>query len=170
MFKNFKFMIAALILVVTISSCKKSTSDLSILTGHKWKMSTSVESYSDSAVTHNLIYVNPSCQTTGYTEFHDYANESSIRLAYNYTTSQCPGYNLPNIGMTSWNIDNDNANLYMNGDPSTGLGGQWFTLTSISGSQFVVTYVYQRVIGNSGAPNFTNIYDTATDVTTFTSM
>ena len=169
--KNFKAVVVVAAMIMLVSSCSKTdNSYVGILTSHKWNVTSAVEGYSDSAVTHNLLSNNPACQVTGYTEFDNYAPNSQLRLAFNYTTSTCPGYNMPNIGKSAWDIDRDNLNLYLNGSSTDGTGGQWFKITTLNGSTIVLTYVYQRVIGNTGSPNFTPIYDTATDTITWTAQ
>lgn len=169
--KTLRLLVAIIAVVATLSSCKKTT-DISILTGHKWSLTTAAETYSDSAgVSHNLL--STTCVATGYTEFHDYAainttnTSNPMRLAYNYNTSTCPGYFMPNIGISSWNIDPDNTALYLNGNLTDGTGGNWNTITTLNSSTLVLTYVYQRQIGNTGAPNFNPIYDTRTQTFTY---
>jgi hypothetical protein len=171
MIKNLRFLFAIVTIVALLSSCKKTT-DLSLLTGHKWSLTAHTRTYSDSiGVSHNLIQTNVACQNKGYTEFHDYGTNSSLRLAYTYQTSTCPGYSLPAVGVSSWNIDPDNTVLYLNGSITDGTGGMWFTIASISGSSLVLTTLDQRVIGSTGTPpNQTLVYDSVTETWTYSAQ
>ena len=170
MSKNLRFLVAFVAVVTLLTSCKKATvTDVSILTSHKWTLSSNVETYSDSgAISHNLMPTKPTCTSTGYTEFHDYATNSSLRLAYSYNTSQCPGYSKPSLGITSWNIDPDNTVLYLDGNTTDGAGGNWYTIATLNNSTIVLTTVAQTIIGYTGSyPNQTPVYHTVTDTWTF---
>jgi predicted nucleic-acid-binding Zn-ribbon protein len=173
MTKSLRFLIAFVAVVTMLSSCKKAAvTDVSILTSHKWSYTSATETYSDSgAITHNLFYTNSTCTQTGYTEFHDYATNSALRLAYSYNTSQCPGYYMPSVGISSWNIDPDNTILYLNGNTSDGTGGSWYTIKTLNNSSIVLTNVYQTIIGYTGQyPNQTPVYHTITDTYTYTAQ
>lgn len=151
------------------SSCKKST-DTSILEGHKWVLKTATETYSDSgAISHNLLAGDTLCPTTRYTEFHGPETNAVLKLAYTYITATCSPYSFPDVGLTTWDIDPDNTVLYLDGNVNNGgEGGIWYTITSISSSQLVLTIVNQRVIGQSNTGG--NIYDVATDTWTYGTM
>lgn len=166
--KHLKFLFALSLIVVALASCKKSPSDTTVLTSHKWVLSTSTAKYSDSTVTHNLIQPDTICQTTSYTELHDRTPNNALRLAYTYYTTNCPAYHTPAIDISSWDIDADNANLYLYGNTTDGAGGQWYALSNVSGSGMTLTYVQQEAIGNTGYPNYTPIYHVVTYTQTFT--
>jgi hypothetical protein len=169
--KSLKVLLAFVLVVSVLSSCKKAaTTDTSILTSHKWALSTAAETYSDSgAVSHNLLYTSATCTSSSYTEFHDYATNSTLRLAYDYSNSQCPGYYMPNVGVTSWNIDPDNTILYLNGSTTDGSGGNWYTIVTLNNSTIVLTQVNQIFIDYVGTyPNVTPVYHTVTDTYTYT--
>ena len=165
--KTLKFLFVFALVATLFSSCKKSPSDLSILTSHKWVLTASTQTYSDSSVTHNLIQPDTICQTTSYTEFHDRTPNNELRLAYTYYTTNCAGYHSPEISISSWDIDADNANIYLHGDVNNGNNGTWYTLTSLNSSTMVITYVQQVSIGTTGAPHYTPIYHTVTSTQTF---
>src|SRR5580704_17091916 len=105
-----KLLVAIVALMAMISSCKKKT-DLSILTGHKWSLTSGKETYSDSgSLSHNLLTPDTVCQSSSYTEFHDCATNSPSRLAYTYMTTNCPGQIfMRDLGISSWNNDPDNT-------------------------------------------------------------
>ena len=166
--KSLKFLFVLALIAAMFSSCKKKTTDLSILTGHKWVLSTARETFSDSTVSHNLMSVDTICQNTSYTEFHDYNTNNPLRFEYTYATTNCSGqYVMPDLGVQSWDIDPDNTALYVGGNTTNGQGGTWYTLQSLTSSSMVLTQVYQSQIGNTGFPGFTPIYHTVTDTWTF---
>ena len=165
--KHLKFILVFAVTVALFSSCKKTT-DLSILTGHKWVLNSVRATYSDSTVSHNLMPTDTICQSTSYTEFHDYAANSTLRLSYTYATTNCAGQiGSPMVGLTSWSIDPDNTVLYLNGNTSNGNGGTWYNIQTLSSSKMVLTIIFQNQIGNTGAPTFAPIYDTETDTYTW---
>ncbi|MCW3124400.1 MAG: hypothetical protein JWO03_58 [Bacteroidetes bacterium] len=169
--KNLRLLLAFAVVLTLLSSCKKSDpTSLSYLTSHKWNVTAYTRGYSDSTATHNLLATNATCTTTSYTEFHDYASNNSLRLAYEYITTNCPGFTSPIIQVSSWDLDNDNKNLYLDGSSSSGTGGKWYTITTLNSSTIVLTYVYQRQVGNTGAPNFNPVYDTVTETMTYSAQ
>jgi hypothetical protein len=165
--KHLKLLFVFAVAVALFSSCKKTT-DLSILMGHKWVLSSVKATYSDSTVSHNLMPANPICQTTSYTEFHDYTSSNPLRLAYTYATTNCQGQiGSPSVGLTSWSIDPDNTVLYLNGNTSNGNGGTWYNIQTLSSSSMVLTIIFQNQIGFTGGVNPQPIYDTETDTYTW---
>jgi hypothetical protein len=164
-----KFLFVLVAFTAMFSSCKKTT-DTSILEGHKWVLSTASETYSDSgSISHNLNPTNPLCQTSAYTEFHDYTANDPLRLQYTYSTTNCAGaITTPSVALSSWNIDPDNTVLYIGGNLNDGTGGNWFTIVTLTSSSLVYSNVFQSSIGSSGPPNFTPIYHTVTDTYTMT--
>jgi hypothetical protein len=169
MTKHLKSLLVIAAVIALFSSCKKTT-DFSIITGHKWVLSTVAETYSDSAgVSHNLMPANPVCQSSSYTEFQGNGTNSVLKLAYTYSTTNCPGqYMMPSLGITSWDIDPDNTVLYLNGSNTNGTGGVWYNIQSIGGSSMVLTRVFQNQIGTTGGLHPAPIYDTVTDTWTYT--
>jgi len=171
--RHLKFLFALSLVVVMLASCKKKTSDTGLLTSHKWVLATSTATYNDSVgVSHNLITTDTSCPTTSYTEFHERTPNNALRLAYTYitaTSATCPQYYYnPIIDITSWDIDADNANLYINGNQQTGLNGQWYTLSSISSSGMTLVYQQDEVASYGVYPNYHTTYHTVTYTQTYT--
>lgn len=167
--KNLKFLFVFALVAAMFSSCKKSPSDTTILTSHKWVLSTSIATYSDSAgITHNLIQPDTICQSSSYTELHDRTPNNELRLAYTYTTTNCPLYHTPEISISSWDIDADNADLYLYGNTTDGSGGKWYVLSNLSSSGMTLTQTQQELIGNTGYPHYTPIYHVVTYTETFT--
>ena len=147
--------------------------DVSILTGHKWMVTSDLTTYSDSgAVTHNNLPAVTSCLDTTYLEFHDYAQNSTVRYLYEYFSNHCSNanYNNPNITIGSWNIDNDNANLLINYNGTDPLNGTWFSIKSISGSSFILTTVSNQISSYSNTIPPTAIYHQVTETITFSAL
>ena len=175
MTKSLRFLFAFVAVVTLLSSCKKTAvTDLSILTSHKWNITNAVETYSDSgSISHNLIPTSAICQTTGYSEFHDFESSAATsRLAYYYSTSNCTGYSSPSISTSPWDIDPDNANINTSIPPGTSSNTQWYKITTINSSTLVLTFVYQRTLSVYNPITFTysTTNDVATDTITFTAM
>lgn len=169
--KHLTLVLAAGALMLSFSSCKKTT-DLSIITGHKWELQSATATFSDSTgISHNLMAGNIACPSPPITEFQNYAPNSHIRLAYTYVSVVCGNnqfFSLPNLGITAWDMDPDNMILYVDGSTVDGTGGYWLNITTLNGSSLVLSYVFQNQIGQStgGSP----LYDTETQTVTYTAQ
>jgi hypothetical protein len=170
--KNLGFLLALVAVVTTLSSCKKAAvTDTSILTSHKWVLTSDLVTYSDSVgVSHNQIHNSPTCLDTTWFEFHDYTTNSTVRALYQYTSNHCTNtsYVQPLINVGSWDIDRDNANLLLNTTGTNALNGNWLAIKTINSNTLVLTTVSEQVatyIGNY--PNQTAVYHTVTETLTF---
>lgn len=165
--KNVKFLITAVAFIALLASCKKTTvTNASTLEGHKWVLTADATTYSDSVgVSHNNIYVSPTCLDTTYYEFQDYTPNSPTRVLYQYTSEHCTNtsYNSPNISLGTWSLDNDNSNLNLNGN--------WFAIKTLSGSTLVLTQSSEQVSTYVGSyPNQVAVYHTITETITYTAQ
>jgi hypothetical protein len=167
---HLKLLLVVAVVAALFSSCKKSPSDSSILEGHKWSLTAYTETYSDSAgVSHNLMPPDTICVASSYTQYESNATNSVLKLAYTYITDNCPGqYTMPDVGISSWNIDPDNTALYLNGDEYNGNNGEWFTIQSLTSSSMVLTIVNTNQIFPVGGT--TPTYHTVTDTWTYTAQ
>lgn len=170
--KNLGFLLALVAVVTMLSSCKKDTvTNTSILTGHKWVLTSDLVTYSDSVGrSHNQIQTSATCLDTTWFEFHDYTTNSTVRALYQYTSNHCTNtsYQQPAINVGSWDIDRDNANLLLNYNGANALNGNWLAIKTINSNTLVLTALSEEVatyIGNY--PNQTAVYHTVTETWTF---
>ena len=158
--RNLKFLALVALVVSMFSSCKKTT-DLSIITGHKWALTAYTETYSDSpGVSHNLMPVDTPCQNSSYTQFYNYTTNSSVRDAYTYLTTNCPGQiSTPDVAITTWNIDPDNTVLFWQQNT--------YNISSISSSSMALTITGQSELFPITTPVS---YHTVTDTWTYSAQ
>ena len=165
MIKSLRFLVAAAVIMVFASSCKKDASSVSIITGHKWTLTSDVQTFSDSGtVSHNMIQTSTTCPTTTIVEFNDYINNSTSRTFNAYTsftaTSGCYNAAMPTITTGTWDIDRDNANFSYN--------GSWSTITTLNASTMVLTNIQYHVM--AGYVGNAYVYHDVTETKTLTAQ
>ncbi|MBS1593894.1 MAG: lipocalin family protein [Bacteroidetes bacterium] len=167
--KNLRILLAFAFVLTLLASCKKSDpTTASILTSHKWVLSTSTRQISgDTNYTiNNLRYDTLPCQQDGYREFRDYLNNTAQRSYYDYAETKCLN-ETSDVTTGYWDLDKDNAFISFSGSGSTQTYS--WKITSIDGSKMVLTATYTTsvTVPTNTSPYYRVVTRTITDQDTW---